>query len=110
MGVVPQLAGTTDQAINALATKTFDLVLADYNLGAGNGIDLLKTAIRQSRPGKPFPVFHLVTSYDIAGIQEYAVRTGYTGVHRKPLNFSEIYEILSSADATRIPASNLASL
>ena len=109
MGVMPQLAGTIDQAANALSTKTFDLVLADYNLGASNGIELLKTALRQSRPGKPLPIFHLVTSCDIKSIQEYALRTGYTGVHHKPLNFSEIYEILSSVAATLEPASNVTS-
>ena len=107
MGVVPQLAGTIEQATTALASKTFDLVLADYNLGTSNGIELLKTALRQSRPGKPLPVFHLVTSCDIKSLHGYALRTGFTGVHHKPLNFSEIYEILASIDTARSPTSTL---
>ena len=58
IGIVPTEARTIDEAGEALAVRPFDIVLLDYQLASGNGLDLLERCDR-SRLGNVV----LVTGY-----------------------------------------------
>ena len=99
MGVTPAVAGSAAEAEELLGGQAFDLVLSDYNLRTDNGIDLFQRVRVKMPAGTVCPVFHLVTAHLLPSITESALQAGFAAVHRKPLSFSDLYEILMATVA-----------
>jgi CheY-like chemotaxis protein len=82
------------EATQKLSDQTYDIVLADYNLGAATGTDLY--AHWRNLPGcKPASTkFHLITAHAAESIRISSIQTGISGFHGKPIGLPALYRLL----------------
>ena len=89
-------AASGEEALDRLATESFDLVVSDLSMGAGmNGWDL---ADQVRRRWPTLPVVLLTgwgASIDLAQAQEH----GVTGVLSKPYNMADLLSIVENSTA-----------
>lgn len=52
LGHEPKLSATYEDACDAINNNAWDVILSDYSLGTGNGIDVMKHAISNNSSAK----------------------------------------------------------
>ncbi|MGI9144948.1 MAG: response regulator [Chloroflexota bacterium] len=90
------IVGSAGEALEAVAGRTFDVVLTDYRLGEVTGAELAETLAQV--PGSPFVV--LVTGY-ATGIDDPALLSrGVSAVLPKPCRGADLRQIMARVQAT----------
>src|SRR5690606_6472130 len=84
---------TIKSALNALEKSTYDLLLLDYRLGDGNGLELVD-ALHEK--GVYIPVI-VMTSFDDVRTAVRAMRKGVYDYITKPVNPEELLMILQES-------------
>jgi len=79
------------EALNAIKTEDFDLVISDIRMPEKNGIDLL----RDIKAGNPDLPVVIITGYTLAYPPEQAVREGADGYVAKPFRINQIDDLLA---------------
>jgi len=79
------------EALTAIKTEDFDLVISDIRMPEKNGIDLLRD-IKAENPGLPVVI---ITGYTLAYPPEQAVREGADGYVAKPFRINQIDDLLA---------------
>ncbi len=88
-------AASVDEAEAVLRSHPVSLVVSDYALGAGTGLELLQV-VRSERPGLPFV---LVSAALPDGVPERARRSGADRVLPKQQLVGELVELVAQAAA-----------
>ena len=108
-------AANLQQARELLARKTYQAVITDMRLPDGQGIDLLREAVRQQRPER----FMVITAYGSAESAVEALKAGAFDYLTKPVDLRQFRTSVASAlaslpapaemlpGATAVPASGL---
>jgi len=96
-GMAVEEAGSLDEARRRCETRSHDAVVADYRLGDGTGLDLLRW-LRGRRPLTPFV---MITAYGTVPLTVSAMRDGATHVLAKPVEPDALIGVLEGA--TRRP-------
>ncbi|WP_153631379.1 sigma-54 dependent transcriptional regulator [Prolixibacter sp. SD074] len=78
------------KASQSLAKNTYDLVLTDYRLPDGTGIDVLK----ESKKLAPATVVILITAYSDIRVAVEAVKLGAFEYVTKPVNSDELFHVI----------------
>jgi DNA-binding response OmpR family regulator len=78
------------EALNLLESNSFDLAILDYRLPDMNGIDILKKIKRKENNTKII----LMTRYGDEGIANKAVSEGADAFVSKPINPTELLEVI----------------
>jgi CheY-like chemotaxis protein/HPt (histidine-containing phosphotransfer) domain-containing protein len=96
----PTLTETAAQALTCLRQandlgKPFDLVIVDFVMPHGNGVDLGKAI--QAELGDKAPKLILVTGFDWLGLSNDAKKSGFSSCISKPIKQSELYDGIASA-------------
>ncbi len=86
-------AGTAEEALEILATKTFELVLSDVNMPGASGLDLVQDIVKRW-PGTPVV---MVTAVDDPEVAKVAVDAGAYGYIIKPFEPNEVIINLMNA-------------
>lgn len=81
------------QGISALEKKSYDLLLLDYRLPDGNGLEVLKAAREQDPP----PAAIIMTSFNDVRTAVKAIRMGAFDYITKPVNPEELMLLLGEA-------------
>ncbi|HWG92462.1 MAG TPA: response regulator, partial [Candidatus Thermoplasmatota archaeon] len=93
--------GSAEDALKALESKRYDLVITDYKMGRLTGIDLLESA-RSRYPGM---ARILMTAYDDSTIACEAVERGSVdGFVSKPFNTKQVQTLVESLLGNHISA------
>jgi DNA-binding NtrC family response regulator len=79
------------EALKAIKTENFDLVISDIRMPEKNGIDLLRD-IKTENPELPVVI---ITGYTLAYPSEQAIREGADGYIAKPFRINQIDELLA---------------
>lgn len=79
-----------EKASQSLAKNTYDLVLTDYRLPDGTGIDVLK----ESKKLAPATVVILITAYSDIRVAVEAVKLGAFEYVTKPVNSDELFHVI----------------
>lgn len=88
------------QGITALGKKSYDLLLLDYRLPDGNGLEVLKAGREKSNP----PSAIIMTSFNDVRTAVKAIRMGAFDYITKPVNPEELLLLLREALQRRTPA------
>lgn len=91
-GMNVAVAFSLTDGLKAATNSVFDIILTDYRLPDGNGIDLLNTIKRHS----PETVVILMTGYADIKIAVNAIKMGAFEYVAKPINPDEILHIIKS--------------
>ena len=91
-GMEAAVAFSLNDGLKAAKDSFFDIILTDYRLPDGNGIDLLNTIKRHS----PDTVVILMTGYADIKIAVNAIKMGAYEYVAKPINPDEIIHIIKS--------------
>jgi two-component system response regulator HydG len=91
-GIDAAVAFSLTDGLKAAKDSVFDIILTDYRLPDGNGIDLLNTIKRNS----PEAVVILMTGYADIKIAVNAIKMGAFEYVAKPINPDEILHIIKS--------------
>lgn len=91
-GMDAAVAFSLTDGLKAAKDSVFDIILTDYRLPDGNGIDLLNTIKRNS----PEAVVILMTGYADIKIAVNAIKMGAFEYVAKPINPDEILHIIKS--------------
>jgi len=91
---------TVKQGIAALGKKPFDLLLLDYRLPDGNGLEVLKASREKGDP----PSAIIMTSFNDVRTAVKAIRMGAFDYITKPVNPEELLLVLKEALGKREPA------
>ena len=83
-------AHSGEDAISALSYSTFDLIISDFHMDRGNGLDVLNHAVKLER--KPLFVFFSAADNEI---QNLCINSGASKFLLKPLNIREIKNNIS---------------
>ncbi|MDF1702087.1 MAG: sigma-54 dependent transcriptional regulator [Planctomycetota bacterium] len=86
-------AGSVAEAAEALARQTPDVLLTDYNMDDGNGVDVLK----QARSHDPDLGVVLITAYGTVPMAVEAMREGAVDVLLKPVDPDALLEVIGRA-------------
>jgi two-component system chemotaxis response regulator CheY len=81
-------AASKDQALEKLAETKFDLVLSDFNMDNGTGLDLLK-AVRSSPLLRKMPFIMLTGNADASVVQAVA-KAGVNNYLVKPISLDSL--------------------
>ena len=76
-----QSFATAGDALASAEARAADVLVTDYRLDEGNGVDLLKSLRSMSWPGRAV----LITGYPTSDLHEAAVEAGFVTVLAKPL-------------------------
>ncbi|GET24867.1 sigma-54-dependent Fis family transcriptional regulator [Prolixibacter sp. NT017] len=79
-----------EKASQSLAKNSYDLVLTDYRLPDGTGIDVLK----ESKKLAPSTVVILITAYSDIRVAVEAVKLGAFEYVTKPVNSDELFHVI----------------
>lgn len=96
---------TINNARKLLENTKFDLIFTDLRLPDGNGIDFLKY-LKQVYPKVPVV---LLTSYAEVSTAVQAMKQGAFDYISKPLNTTEVLEVISNALETKVEKNTLVS-
>lgn len=91
-GMDAAVAFSLNDALKATKDTVFDIILTDYRLPDGNGIELLNATKRQS----PDTVIILMTGYADIKLAVNAIKVGAYEYVAKPINPDEILHIIKS--------------
>ncbi|WP_320054113.1 sigma-54 dependent transcriptional regulator [uncultured Acetobacteroides sp.] len=91
-GMDAAVAFSLTDGLKAATNSVFDIILTDYRLPDGNGVDLLSTIKRNS----PDTVVILMTGYADIKIAVNAIKMGAFEYVAKPINPDEILHIIKS--------------
>ena len=100
----PTLTETAAQALTCLRQandlgKPFDLVIVDFVMPHGNGVDLGRAI--QAELGDKAPKLILVTGFDWLGFSNDAKKSGFSSCISKPIKQSELFDGIASAMSDR---------
>jgi CheY-like chemotaxis protein len=97
-GFEAHLAGSAKEAKEDFEKNDYELVLLDYQLPDGNGLDVARS-VRRIRPGVPIL---LMTSFDLS---ELSVDAGLIdGYFNKPLDLEALQRVVARLRVPRSPA------
>ncbi|MGO1502347.1 MAG: sigma-54-dependent transcriptional regulator [Marinobacter sp.] len=102
MGIKTRTAPDLTSALNLLESYTPDLCLTDMNLPDGNGIELVQW-IQKHRPATPAAV---ITAYGNMDTAIEALKAGAFDFVSKPVELSQLRELVNSALKLAQPDSN----
>ncbi|QEC51350.1 two-component system response regulator HydG [Anseongella ginsenosidimutans] len=88
-----EVKNTVKQGISALEKNTYELLLLDYRLPDGNGLEVLKAA----REKDPPPPAIIMTSFNDVRTAVKAIRMGAFDYITKPVNPEELLLVLNEA-------------
>jgi len=91
LGYQAKGARNGNEALKAIKTDKFDLVISDIRMPDKNGIDLL----RDIKTGNPDLKVVIITGYTLAYPPEQAIREGADGYIAKPFRINQIDELLA---------------
>ncbi|MFZ5446222.1 MAG: sigma-54-dependent transcriptional regulator [Myxococcota bacterium] len=92
-GHAVELAESVEEARAALAKGGFDLVVSDFRIGTGSGIDVLKSARALSPP----PEVIIITAYGTPASAVEAMRQGAYDYISKPFDNDELVLLIERA-------------
>jgi len=100
----PVSAGTMDEAVAELTTRSFDLVVTDVDLGGANGLELVRL-LGTSQPEIPFIVIsgRFGPKEILAGGFEVGNRLRYL---QKPFLLSQLQAVVAELQRLGSPATN----
>jgi two-component system response regulator HydG len=87
-----------EKASQSLAKNRYDLVLTDYRLPDGTGIDVLK----ESKKLSPATVVILITAYSDIRVAVEAVKLGAFEYVTKPVNSDELFHVIKEGLKKRV--------
>ena len=99
------IAGSVSEATNLIKTARPGLILSDWNLPDGFGIDFLKL-VRSEKRFDHVPMLMVTTMDDVSKIME-AIKSGADDYIVKPFYEIDVIEKLSFAFEKRLPKENL---
>jgi len=85
-----QTASSTDEALEIVEERSFDIALLDIRLGAADGLSLLDTLIERS----PSMKVVMMTAYPTIGTIKQAFAKGVSCYLTKPLDLQELSDSL----------------
>jgi two-component system response regulator HydG len=85
-GHIVQTAASVDDALEALGTKRFDLVVCDYRMPGRTGIDLL---IELKRLASQVPVL-MISAYADASVEATVLRPGALELMNEPVRRDDL--------------------
>lgn len=101
-------ASNADEALRAIESESFDLLLLDINLGPGkSGTKLLHT-VRERKDGEKIPAIAL-TAYAMPGDREELLEKGFDGYVSKPFTRAELTEAIEEVLTVRMVTADGAS-
>jgi two-component system response regulator HydG len=92
-GYVTEICHSVAQATRQIARQPYDLLLLDYRLPDGTGLDIMQSAHEQ---GRNYPVI-IMTSFDDVRTAVKAMRSGAFDYITKPVNREELLMLLKDA-------------
>jgi DNA-binding NtrC family response regulator len=92
-GYVPEQAGTAAEALEAIGREVPDLLLLDYKLPDGSGIDVLR-AVRKASPRTPVV---MITAHASVGGAVEAMKEGSYDYLGKPFEMDEVIQTVGRA-------------
>lgn len=92
-GFETQHAATIKQAIKCITTETFDLLLVDYRLPDGTGLDVLNHAVNQSLT---IPII-IMTSFNDVRTAVKSMQLGAYDYITKPINPDELLMVINNS-------------
>ena len=95
-----QTAGSGNEALALIKENPFDLVITDFRMPNGTGLDLLRGSLSHSTDtNRPRIPFIIITGFVEQGVVT-ALLEGASSVHGKPVSFKEIVEDIQMLDDT----------
>lgn len=92
-------ASGADEALNAIESDSFDVLLLDINLGSGkSGVELLHT-VRNREDTAEIPAIAL-TAYAMPGDREDLLEKGFDGYVSKPFTYTELTSAIEQTLST----------
>ena len=92
MGIRADYVTDEAQILPALKKGSYDIVLLDWILAKGNGIEVARQIRREI--ADPIPIL-LISAYDWSEFEQEALESGISGFIQKPLFMSSLYAGLS---------------
>ena len=86
------------EAVEAMASEAFDIVLMDANMPVMDGLDALRAIRAAGGPGAATPIWMLTANVFEEDVARYR-NAGADGVVRKPIDLAELFAALSEASA-----------
>ena len=86
LGIIPTIAGTSDQAKSLLTAQAFDLILMDVNLPGLSGIDLTKEIRIKEQETAKRTLIVAITGMEAKEGKSKCLDAGMDGFFTKPLN------------------------
>ncbi len=86
------------EAVEAMATEAFDIVLMDANMPVMDGLDALRAIRAAGGPAAATPIWMLTANVFEEDVARYR-NAGADGVVRKPIDLAELFAALSDASA-----------
>ena len=84
------------EAVEAMASEAFDIVLMDANMPVMNGLDALRAIRASGGPAAATPIWMLTANVFEEDVARYR-NAGADGVVRKPIDLAELFGALSDA-------------
>ena len=95
LGHAPHGVASAAEALAAMATNAFDLVLTDYHMPDASGLDFLQNVLALPAPSNATPV--VVVTADVMSFSSRALREmGFAGALGKPVMAAAMTRVLAA--------------
>jgi hypothetical protein len=99
MGHKVSIAENGKQAIEAIETEKFDIILMDIQMPEMDGLQATKAIrTRESLTGRPRIPIIAMTAYAMAGDRDRCLEVGMDGYVSKPINAQELFEAIENME------------
>jgi two-component system chemotaxis response regulator CheY len=92
-GYAVSMAASLAEAMELAAANAFDLIITDFNLGDGEGTELIRELKKSGRPAKVVLISGSLTGEELL---ETAARHGIQACFEKPFNSEELIRTVSA--------------
>jgi len=99
MGHKVSIALNGRQALEAIETEKFDIILMDVQMPEMDGLEATQAIrTRESLIGRPRIPIIAITAHAMAGDRDRCLEAGMDGYVSKPLNAQELFEVIENIE------------